>query len=179
MNRNINVIASIGLATGALFGMSGIAFSNPTIQIILFVISGWGFTTGLALLAIKFLREKSDLIACGFFLFAIGEAVSTLTAAADEKTSASAFAGCMLFYTVGFLLILFNKKFALWTRITGLTSALLFFIAASRFYLGYGISSNDTLPGIAYGLLTVTLIGFILYLVKEQPTKETMDVAME
>jgi hypothetical protein len=168
MNANINLIASIGLAIGALFGMSGLAFTSPVAQLCLFVISGVGFTVGLTLLVVKFLWEKDEFLATGFLLFAMGETISTLNAAADEQTAASSFAGCMLFYVTGFLFICLRPTFPLWTRITGLLSATIFLAAAIRFYLGYGISTADTLPGIGYGLLTLTLIGWITYLLRER-----------
>ena len=168
MQTQINLIAAIGLAIGAFFGMSGLFFTTPTVQLCVFVISGVGFTTGLALLAVKFLREQQDLLATGFLLFAIGEAISTLSAAAEEKTGTAAFAGCMLFYFVGFMFICLTPIFPLWTRITGILSALIFLTAASRFYLGFGIDTADTLPGLAYGLLTITIVGWIVYLLKER-----------
>ncbi|MEZ5040378.1 MAG: hypothetical protein R2828_10810 [Saprospiraceae bacterium] len=173
MKNQVNLLASIGLAIGAIFGMSGLLFTSPITQLCLFVISGVGFTAGLSLLAVKFLREQNDLLATGFLLFAIGEAISTLNAAADEATSLSAFAGCMLFYAVGFALVCFPPKFVTWTRITGLLSALIFLIAATRFYLGYGIDTSDTLPGIGYGLLTITIAGWIVFLLKERAALKT------
>ncbi len=169
MKTQSNLIASIGLGIGVILGMSGLAFTAPTTQLCLFVISGIGFTTGLALLAFKFSKEKQEILATGFLLFAIGEAISTLNAAADEKTANAAFAGCMLFYFVGYLFICLTPKFPLWTRISGMASALIFVVAASRFYLGYGINSADTLPGIGYGLLTLTIVGWIVYLLRERP----------
>jgi hypothetical protein len=168
MKNQLNLLASIGLATGAIFGMSGMFFPDPTIQLCLFVISGMGLLTGMILLFVKFLREQNDLVAAGFLIFAIGESVSTGAAAGDEMTGKAAFAACMLFYVVGFLLICLPAQFPIWVRLTGLASAIPFLIAASRFFIGYGIDSSDTLPGIGYGLLTLTIVGWILYLMREK-----------
>ena len=168
MKNQINVLASVGLAIGAIFGLSGMFFTAPTTQLCLFVISGMGLTMGLVLLAMKSLREKNDIVAAGFLLFAIGEAISTGGAAADEKTGEATFAACMLFYVVGFLLILIPARFPVWVRITGLAAAVPFLIAASRSFLGYGLSSADTLPGIGYGLLVLTIIGWIATLLREK-----------
>ncbi|MCB0667245.1 MAG: hypothetical protein KDC80_15565 [Saprospiraceae bacterium] len=173
MNTKRNVIAAIGLGIGVVFGMSGLAFDNPRTQLIFWVISGVGFTTGLALMAVKYLQQGKDLAAAGFLLFSIAECISTLTAAAEKATSDATFAGCMLFYTVGFFFICLPNRYAMWIRITGIISASLFLVAACRFYLGYGISPNDTLPGIAYGFLTVTILGFILDLRQVTESKST------
>lgn len=176
MNTKRNVLAAIGLGIGVVFGMSGLAFDNPRTQLIFWVISGVGFTTGLALMAIKYLKQGKDLAATGFLLFSIAECISTLTAAAEKATSDATFAGCMLFYTVGFLFICLPNRYAIWIRFTGIISASLFLVAACRFYLGYGISPNDTLPGLAYGLLTTTILGFIWDLRKEsEGNSVTMD----
>ena len=167
MNTQVNRPASIGLAIGVIFGMSGIPFTDPTISTILFNISGVGLTTGVALLAMRYLSEQKLFLATGFLLFAIGECALTLSAASDKATADSAFAGCMLFYFIGYLLIISRKYFPLWTRITALISALVFLVTASRFYLGYGISPQDPLPGMAYGFLSITLLGWIIFLTKE------------
>ena len=66
------------------------------------------------------------------------------------------------------MFICLTPIFPLWTRITGILSALIFLTAASRFYLGFGIDTADTLPGLAYGLLTITIVGWIVYLLKER-----------
>jgi hypothetical protein len=168
MKNHINIIASFGLAIGAIFGMSGLVFAEPVTQLCLFVISGVGLATGVGLLAVKFMREENDLIATGFLLFAIGEAISTLNAAGDEESAVSAFAGCMLFYVVGFLLISVPARFPNWVRITGLAAAIPFLVAAARFYLGQGLDTSDTLPGIGYSLLTITIIGWIVTLLQER-----------
>lgn len=178
-NSNGNLIASIGLAAGALFGMSGQVFTEPVTQTCLFVISGAAFTMGLVLLTFKYLRQKNDIVAAGFLLFSIGEAISTAATAADEKTALSAFAACMLFYIMGFLLVCLPATFPNWVRITGLVSATLFAIASTKFYLGYGIHYNDALAGIGYGLLTITIIGWIISLLKADTGKSKTHVQFE
>jgi hypothetical protein len=173
MNHKTNLLASIGLAIGAVFGLSGMFFTAPTTQLVLFVISGIGLTMGMVLLSIKFIRENKDAPAAGFLLFAIGEAISTGGAAADAQTAESTFACCMLFYVVGLVLICTPKQFPAWVRIAGLASAVPFFLAAARKYLGYGLDSADTLPGIGYGLLILTIIGWIVALLRERGPLES------
>ena len=96
MKRQTNIVAAIGLFIGAFFGFSGMLFTQPDVQVGLFVVSGIGLTTGLAMLATKFLREGQDLIATGFLLFAIGEAIITAGTAADVQTGEATFGAVIL-----------------------------------------------------------------------------------
>ena len=168
MKKRTNHLASIGLAIGAVFGLSGLFFTEPVTQTCLFVISGVGLSAGLALLSVKFLRENDDCLAAGFMLFSIGEAILTCNTPAEESTADASFACGMLFYVVAFILISLSKRFPLWLRLTGLAAAIPFSIAAARFLLGYGIDSSDTFPGMGYGLLTLCIVGWIITLLREK-----------
>ncbi len=168
MNSNTHFIAMIGLAIGALFGMSGLVFTSPLVQTALFVFSGVGLSLGLLLLSRMFLKQGEEFTGMGFLVFGIGEAVLTMNSAAEEASFDSAFAGCMLFYVLGHILIFIPRQFPTWMRITGLLSATFFLSAAVRYYAGFGIDTADPLPGIGYGFLVITIIGWITYLARER-----------
>ena len=169
MNRNQNIIASIGLAIGAILGMSGSIFTDPEhLQISLYEISTVALTTACAVLAIKFLRSNNDWLATGFLLFAIGEAVMSGGTAAGQVAGQPSFAAGMALYVPSLLLISIPKGFPLWTRITGILASVPFLIAASKIFLGDQVLSTSLFPGIGYGLLTITIVGWIWTLVREK-----------
>lgn len=168
MNRNINLLAAIGLAIGAGFGMSGSFVSDPVTQIVLYEISSVGLTAACVLLGIKFLRDQQDIIAAGFLLFAIAEAVMTAGAALGQVGGQPSFGAGMALYVPSFLLISIPKGFQLWNRITGIAAAIPFAIGASKIFLGELVPSTSALPGAGYGLLTITIIGWIITLLRER-----------
>lgn len=173
MNRKLNIIASIGLAIGALFGTSGSIFTEPILQIVLYQISSIGLTVACAILTIKFLRENNDLIAAGFLLFAIGEAVMTAGAASGSVGGQASFGAGMALYVPALFLISIPKTFPLWTRISGIAATIPFSTAASIIFLGGQALSTSPIPGAGYGLLVITIIGWILTIVrKERITEE-------
>jgi hypothetical protein len=75
MKNPINIIAAIGLALGAVFGMAGTFAAQPNLQAVLWAIDGAGLVMAAAVLAVKYFRKEHDVIAAGFLVFAIAEAV--------------------------------------------------------------------------------------------------------
>ena len=71
----LNILAVIGLALGAVFGMAGTFVSQPNLQNTLWAIDSVGLIMATALLTLKFIRKGNDLVAGGFFVFAMGESV--------------------------------------------------------------------------------------------------------
>ena len=164
----LNSVASIGLAIGVVFGMAGQAFTDPNIQVCLYNLSGLGLTMGVALLAVKYIIRKEEFVGTGFLLFAIAEGCLTEANGADETSAASAFAACLLFYFVALCLINSSKLFPIWVRVVGFCASIPFAIAGTKYFLGYGIGPEETLPGIGYGLLSLTIIGWIIVLLREK-----------
>ncbi len=171
MNKKLNLIASVGLAIGAFFGMAGSIFTSPVLQILLYEISSVGLTAGSILLAVKFLQQKNDFLSSGFLLLAIAEAVMSAGAAAGQVDSQPSFAAGMALYVPAFLLIGFAKGFPVWTRVTIVTAAVPFLIAASIIFSGGQVLSTSAFPGAGYGLLTVTIVGWIIFLIRENKSQ--------
>lgn len=163
-----NLIAVIGLAIGALFGVVGGFFSNPTIQIGIYEISSIGLTAACVLLAVKYMREKEDYLATGFLLLAIAEAVMTAGASAGAQMGQASFGAGMALYVPSFLFISLPKKYPIWTRLPGLLATIPFTLAATQIFMGEEVLSTSTLPGVGYGLLTLTIIGWIIALLREK-----------
>lgn len=168
MNQKLNNLASVGLAVGAIFGTSGSMFTEPVTQVVQYEISSIGLVVASVLLTLKYLREEKDFIAAGFLVFAIGEAVMTTGAASGPVSGQSSFGAGMALYVPAFLLISIPKGFPLWARITGIAATIPFLIAASIIFLGGEILSTSPIPGIGYGLLVISIIGWILSLWREK-----------
>ncbi len=73
--RNLNVIASVGLTLGGVFGLAGTFAGQANLRNLAWEIDGLGLIVATSLLAIKFFRKGCDAIAAGFLVFAIGESV--------------------------------------------------------------------------------------------------------
>ena len=171
MNKKINVIASVGLLAGALFGIAGSIVTSPVKQIIMYEISSVGLTAACVLLAIKFLKEESDLIASGFLLLAIAEAVMSGGNSLGQIGGQPSFAAGMALYVPAFLFIGFSKGFPLWTRFTIIAAAIPFLISASKIFSGGQVLSTSPLPGAGYGLFTITIIGWVIFLLRQNIRK--------
>lgn len=162
MNKNDKLIAITGLAIGAIFGMSGSIFSEPEVlQTCLYEISSLGLTAATAFLAIKYYRQQNDYVGTGFLLFAIAEAIMTVGTPLGQIGGQPAFGAGMAMYVPGLLFISIPKVFPLIPRLTGIAACIPFGIAGSRIFMGEQVLSTSALPGAAYGLLTLTIIGWI------------------
>ncbi|MBK9176790.1 MAG: hypothetical protein IPM46_10755 [Flavobacteriales bacterium] len=167
MKNELNKLAAVGLAIGVAFGIAGGAFSDPIQQGIVYEISSLGLTAALALLAVKHMQSSQDLAAAGFIVFAIAEGVMTAGSPAGGQVAMSSFGAGMALYLPALLLIIAKPCFPVWTRITGAAATVPFGIAAAQIFLGHEVSSADALPGAGYGLLSLTMIGWIIALLRE------------
>lgn len=156
---------------GALFGMAGSIFTSPVLQILLYEISSVGLIAACALMTIKFLIEKKEFLSAGFLLLAIAEAVMSANAAAGQIDAQPSFAAGMALYVPAFLFIGFAKGFPAWTRVTIVAAAVPFLIAAFIIFSGGQVLSTSALPGAGYGLLTVTIVGWIIFLIRENKSQ--------
>ena len=92
IKRPINIVAAFGLGLGAVFGMAGAFVTQPNVQGLLWAIDGAGLTMATALLAIKYFGTGHDLVAAGFMVFAVAEAVMMSGTAAGLTASVPSFA---------------------------------------------------------------------------------------
>jgi hypothetical protein len=75
VERRLNVLAVLGLALGALFGLAGTLVEQTGLRGVLWGIDGADLVMAACLLALKYARRANDLVASGFLVFAIGESV--------------------------------------------------------------------------------------------------------
>jgi hypothetical protein len=133
---SINIVAAFGLALGAVFGMAGTFVAQPNIQAVLWALDGAGLVMAAALLTLKYFKAGHDLVAGGFLVFAIAEAVLMSGTAAGPAASVPAFAAGTALWALALLLISIPRQFALAVRLLGTVSAILFTIVAARIFWG-------------------------------------------
>lgn len=165
--RNLILIACLGLIIGAMFGVGGSLMNDPINQVILYEISSVGLTTGCALLTIKFIRDKDDLVATGFLLLAIAEAVMSGGTAAGEIEGQAAFGAGVALYLPALWLISCDRNFPILFRLTAIAATIPFGIAATKIYMGHEVLTTSALPGAGYGLLTISIAGWVWSLIKK------------
>ena len=174
-HRPLNVVASIGLALGAVFGLAGTFATQPHLQSTAWAIDGAGLVMATALLTLKYFRKGSDFVGAGFLVFAIGEGVILSGAAAGPEGSVPSFGAGTALWATALLLISIPREFALGVRLIGLATSLLFLITAARIFWGEQVlPTSSPLPFMAYPLFVATFIGWIWSLLREgSPTKGT------
>jgi hypothetical protein len=69
-NNPINIVAPVGLALGAVFGVAGSVMVQPDLQAVLWAIDSVGLVMATALLAVKYFRKGYYLVPGGFLVFA-------------------------------------------------------------------------------------------------------------
>lgn len=168
----VNILASVGLALGAVFGLAGTIVTQPNLQSTLWAIDSAGLIMAAALLTLKFLRKGNDFVAAGFLVFAIGESVILSGTAAGLIGSVPSFGAGTALWATALLLISVPDEFAIWIRLTGIASSILFAITATRIFWGEQVlPTSSPLPFFGYPLLVMTFLGWIWALNKEnRPT---------
>jgi hypothetical protein len=164
----IDIIAAMGLGLGAVFGMAGTFVVQPAVQAVLWAIDGAGLVMAAAILCLKYFRMGQDIVAAGFMVFAIGEAVMMSGTAAGPAASVPSFAAGTALWATALLLISVPKNFAMPVRLLGVVSAILFSIVAARIFRGEQVlPTSAPLPFYAYPFLVMTFVGWIWSVLRE------------
>jgi hypothetical protein len=161
----LDMLAVVGLATGAVFGLAGTLVATAGVRQVLWAIDGTGVVVATALLTVRYLRRGNDCVAAGFLVFAMGESVLLSGTAAGLAGSVPTFAGGVTLWAAGLLLTNIPGEFSAWVRVVGCTAAALFAIVAVRIFTGEQLSPLSTpLPFFAYPFLILTFAGWIFTL---------------
>jgi hypothetical protein len=162
MKRPLDTIAASGLAVGAVFGLAGSFVVQVNLQALLWAIDAAGLVMAAALLALKYFRSGHDVVAGGFLVFAIAEAVILSGTAAGPAGSVPSFAAGIALWAIGLVLISVPRHFALPVRLVGVVSALLFAVTSVRIFWGEPLlPTTAPLPFFAYPFLVLTFAGWI------------------
>ena len=164
----INILAAIGLALGGVFGMAGTIVTEPNLRAASWGLDAVGLIVATALLALKYFRAGNDIVAAGFLVFAIGEAVILSGNAATLEGSVPSFAAGTALWSAALLLTSVPNQFAIWVRLPGMIGSILFAITAARIFWGEQVlPTSSPLPFFAYPFLVLTFAGWIWTLLKK------------
>lgn len=150
-----------GLAVGAALGMAGTFVAADNVRAVLWAVDGTALVVATSLLALENFRKGNDLVAAGFLVYAIGEAVMLGGTAGSLEASLPAFAAGTALWAAGLLLTSVPKGHVLWGRAAGCIAAVLFAIVALRIFWGDPVSPiSRPLPYFAYPFLVATFAGW-------------------
>jgi hypothetical protein len=167
MKNSSKNVALVGLALGAVLGMAGTMVAAQNVRAVLWAIDATGLIAATALMALMRFRRGDDLIAAGFLVYALGEAVMLGGTALSLQASVPAFAAGTALWAAGLLMTSVPKGFALWGRAAGCVAAVLFAIVSLRIFWGAVVTPMDKpLPFFAYPFLVLTFVGWGWGLVK-------------
>jgi hypothetical protein len=166
-SRAIDCLAALGLLIGAVFGLAGTLVASPHVQASLWAIDSVGLVIASSLLALKYFRAGSDIVAGGFLVFAIGEGVLLSGTAAGPGGSVPALAAGTALWAAGLALISAPRQMPPWLRMLGAVAAVLFAITAGRIYAGEELlPTSSPLPFFGYPFLVATLLGWAWVLMR-------------
>jgi hypothetical protein len=155
-----------GLVVGAVLGFGGNFVEPGNTQSVMFGLSAVGLIVSSVLLAVEHAFSGHRLAAAGFALLALGE--TRVLNPFDAPGVEASFAAGVFLYAPGLLLLALSKWAPLWVRLVGAIAAVPF-AAHALVYLGGGaIDGTGPLAGIGYALLTVTIIGWILTVLRSE-----------
>jgi hypothetical protein len=168
MKNSLNIVAAIGVALGGVFGMAGTMVAEPNLRAACWGIDGVALVVATALLALKFFRKGNDFVAGGFLVFAIGEGVMLAGTPASLAESVPSFGAGTALWSAALLLTSAPREFAVWVRLAGLLSAILFATVSARIFWGEPVlPTSSPLPYFAYPFLVLTFAGWIWTLLKK------------
>ena len=157
----ILIIAATGLLTGCILGMIGSMVPSDIVRNILWAIDSCGLILAAALLALYLSKKGYDIVAAGFFIFAIAESIVFFTCAGNLDGNIPAFGTGTCLWALSLAIISSQKLFPLFVRCTGIISALLFAITALLIFTGHPATAlTKPLPFFAYPFYAATLAGW-------------------
>jgi hypothetical protein len=173
MKNRLNLLAAAGLAVGGVFGMLGTFVTASNVRAVLWAIDSVGVVVATSLLALRFFRKGNDMVAAGFLVFAIGEAVMLSGTALSVEASAPAFAAGSALWAAALLLTSVPRGFALWTRAVGIVAAILFAITSASIFWGEPVTPlSHPLPYFGYPFLVLNFAGWVWSLLHEGAADE-------
>ncbi len=166
-DRHLKVLASVGLALGGALGLAGTFAPTASLRGLAWGIDGLALVMAAALLTVLFLRKGADLVAAGFMVFAVGQAVIVSGAASSLADSVPSFGAGTGMWAVALTLISIPGTFPLIVRVLGLVTAVLFAATAVQIFAGAQIlPTSSPLPFFAYPIFVATLVGWIWTLLR-------------
>jgi hypothetical protein len=155
-----------GLLVGAVLGFGGNFVEQGDIKSVMYGLSAVGLILSSVLLAVEHASIGHRLAAAGFALVALGE--TRVLNPFDAPAGEASFAAGVFLYAPGLLMLALSNWAPLWVRLVGAIAAVPFAAHALVYFGGGAIESTGLLAGIGYALFTVTIIGWILTVLRSE-----------
>jgi hypothetical protein len=168
---NSKGIVTVGLAVGGVLGFSGGLLSPGAGQNLLYAVSAVGLILAATLLAVEHASAGRRLATAGFALLALGE--TRLLNPTDAPGADASFAAGVMLYAPGLFLIALSPWAPRWVRATGAAAATVFAAHALVYFGGGNVDSTGPLASIGYGLLTVTVAGWTITVLRSPRSRAT------
>lgn len=163
------LVIAAGLGVGVVFGFGGSFLPVGPAQNLSEAISSLGLILGAALLAARFAREGRDTVAVGLGLLALAEGVLMSGGTAADAGASASFAAGTALYVVALLLTSLPRAFPTWSRVLGALAAIPFAIHAGLRMLGGAPDPSGPVASTGYGLLSLAMVGWILFVLRDAP----------
>ncbi len=159
--ESVLVIAAVGLLTGCILGMAGTFVPSDIARNILWAIDSCGLILAAALLAPYTSKKGHEIVAAGFFIFAIAESIVFFSCSGNLSDNIPGFGTGVCLWALSIAVISSQKLFPLFVRCTGIVAASLFAVTAFMIFTGHpAIALTKPLPFFAYPFYAATLAGW-------------------
>jgi hypothetical protein len=157
----LRLIAAIGLVIGAVLGMAGTFAPSASLRGLAWGLDGIALIVAGTLLTIHYLRRANDVLAAGFLVFVVGEALIVSGSAMDLGASVPSFGAGVGLWAASLALVSASTAMPRLVRGLGLVASLLFMVVAVQIFSGRGLTPlSQPLPFFAYPFLAATLFGW-------------------
>jgi hypothetical protein len=168
MTSSVKGLVLAGLALGAVLGMAGTFVVADNVRAVLWAVDGTGLIAATVLMALWQFRLGNEVVAAGFVVYAIGEAVMLGGTAMSLEASVPTFAAGTALWAASLLMTSVPKGFTVWGRVAGCVAAVLFASVSARIFWGETVTPVDKpLPYFAYPFLVLTFVGWGWGVVRE------------
>ena len=164
------ILIAAGFVVGAVLGMGGNFLPVGPPQNVAWGISALGLILGSALFAARFARQGHDIVAVGFALLALAEGVVVSAGTPADPGAHATFAGATALYALALLVASLPAALPALVRIVGALAAVPFGAHALLWWLGTAPPSSGPFAGVGYMLLTITVVGWIITVVRTAPS---------
>lgn len=166
-DKQMRSLASAGLVLGGFLGLVGTLAPSAALRGLAWGIDGVALVVASALLTVYYFRQGQDLVASGFLVFLVGQAVILSGAAMDLSASVPAFGAGASLWAAALALISSQGVFPVPVRVLGLVACALFVATAVQIFAGVALlPTSAPLPFYAYPVFVATLFGWVWTLLK-------------
>ncbi|HEV8505904.1 MAG TPA: hypothetical protein VGQ53_10905 [Chitinophagaceae bacterium] len=169
MKQKSIIIASVtGLLVGCILGVAGSVVPSDTFRNLAWATGSVGIIMAGALLALFYFRNGYDIMAAGFVILALGEAVVFSSCATNPDNNIPSFGAGSFLWALSIAALSLQKFFPLVVRVTGIIASVLFASVSISIFSGQQVNAlSRPFPFLAYPFYAATLVGWAWTLLRK------------